>query len=33
MLKYSSACNVLGVAVQMQFGIPGMGIPELISCC
>lgn len=33
MLKYSSACNVLGVAVQMQFGIPGTGISEVISCC
>lgn len=33
MLKYSSVCNVSGVAVQMQFGIPGAGICEVNNCC
>lgn len=33
MLKCSSVCNVSGVAVQMQFGIPGAGISEVNNCC
>lgn len=32
MLKYSSACNISDVAMQMQFGILGTGISE-VNCC
>jgi len=33
LLNCSSACNVLGVVVQMQFGIPGAGVSEVNNYC